>query len=156
EEADSVLQATSEAIAEHDRLYGEARGSYDQAREALDAGEDPEGQVERIRGARETLLEARGRLEEARNNLSEVQDLEVAQEVKDYANLLSDAMGTQLEAEAREAEFYEVLEGDPILEGDREGALEILSQAGDGYERAEEEYARARELAEANPDLLRE
>lgn len=155
-EADDAMQTTSEAVAEHNRLYEEARESYDGAREALDAGENPEDQVESITQARETLLEARGSLEDARASLSEVEGMEVEQEIKDYANSLSEAMGAQLEAEAREAEFYEILEQDPILEDDRDRAERVLSQAGDGYERADEAYARAQEIAEANPDLLQQ
>ncbi len=155
-QAEEAMAATSEAVAEHNRLYGEARESYDGAREALEAGENPEAQVERIRNARETLLEARGSLEEARESLSGVQDLEVEREIRDYANLLSEAMGAQVEAEASEAEFYQILAEDPILESDRERALDVLAQAGDGYESADEAYGRAQDLAEANPDLLRE
>lgn len=154
--AGNALDATSEAVVQHNRLYGEARDSYDEARKALDAGEDPKGQVERIKNARQDLLEARGSLEKARKSLSDVGNLGVAREIKDYADLLSGAMGDQLEAEAREAEFYQVLEKDPILERDREKALDLLSRAGDGYKRAEDAYGRARKLAEANPDLLRE
>lgn len=154
--AGDALQATSEAVAEHNRLYREARESYDGARQALEAGEDPEEQVEDIRSARETLLDARGNLEEARESLSGVRELEVEREVKAYASLLSEAMDAQLEAEASEARFYEVLAQDPILERDRERALDILSQAGDAYERAEDAYGQAQELAEANPELLHE
>lgn len=153
-QADEVMATTSEAVQRHNELYQEARSSYDDAREALDAGEDPEGQVERIGQARETLLEARASLEDARENLSGIGDLEVERQVKDYAELLSEAMGAQIEAENREAEFYEILEADPILENDREQALDVLAQVGEGYDEADRSYARARELAEANPELL--
>ncbi len=85
-----------------------------------------------------------------------MQDLEVEGEIKEYAGTLSEAMGAQLEAEAREAEFYEVLEGDPILAEDRQRALDILEEAGAGYGRAEDAYGRAQEIADSNPDLLRE
>ena len=154
-QAGDAIEQTNEAVAEHNRLFREARATYDEARGALEAGENPEEQADRIAEARETLQEARGSLEEAREPLSEVQDLDVEGEIKDYARLLSEAMGAQLEAEAREVEFYEVLEGDPILENDRRRAMDILDEVGAGYQRAEETYARAQEIADSNPDLLR-
>ena len=153
-QADEVMADTSEAVERHNQLYGEARASYDGAREALEAGEDPEQQAERIGRARETLLEARASLEDARESLSAIQDLQVEPQVKDYADTLSQAMDAQIQAEAREAEFYEILEGDPILEDDREKALDVLAQVGTGYDEADKAYSRAQELADANPDLL--
>jgi tetratricopeptide (TPR) repeat protein len=155
EQAADAIGRTNEAVTEHNRLFREARATYDEAREALEDGENPEEQAERIARARETLREARGSLEEAREPLSEVQGLAVEDEIKDYTRTLSEAMDAQLRAEAREADFYEVLEGDPILENERRRALDILEEVDAEYGRAEEAYGRAQEIADSNPDLLR-
>lgn len=155
EQASDAIGQTNEAVAEHNRLFGEARATYDEAREALENGEDPEEQAERIARARETLREARGSLEQAREPLAEVRGLAVEDEIKDYTRLLSDAMEAQLRAEAREADFYEVLEGDPILQNERRRAMNILEEVDAEYGRAEEAYGRAQEIADSNPDLLR-
>lgn len=155
-EANDAIEQANEAIAEHNRLFQETRDVYNAAREALESGEDPSGQVENIVQARETLQEARSNLEEAREPLAEIQDLEVERKVKTYAGLLSEAIDDQLTAEAKEIEFYQVLEEDPILQRDRDRALDVLAQASDGYQRAEDAYERARGLADSNPELLRE
>ena len=156
EQAADAIEQTNEAVAEHNRLFREARATYDEAREALEGGEEnPKEQAERIARARETLREARGSLEEAREPLSEVQGLAVKDEIKDYTRTLSEAMDAQLRAEAREADFYEVLEGDPMLEKERRRALNILEEVDAEYGRAEEAYGRAQEIADSNPDLLR-
>jgi hypothetical protein len=60
------------------------------------------------------MQEARGKLEEAREPLSHVLDFNLDPELKEYAGLLSDALGTQL-AEAKKIEFYEILKQDPAL-----------------------------------------
>lgn len=151
--ADAIAEANG-TISEHDRLFGEARETYEGAREAIEDGENPEEAAGRIAEARGTLSEARTSLEEAREPLLEVRNLDVEQEIKEYAGLVAEAMDAQLEAEAREIEFYEILEEDPILRDDRERALDVLSEAEDGYERAEASYARSREVADANPELI--
>jgi hypothetical protein len=74
--------------------------------------------------------------------------------VKEYARLLSDAMDAQLAAEAKEVQFYGILQEDPTLENNRERALDLLSDVGAGYEDAEESYAQAQDLADSNPDLI--
>lgn len=153
-QASDAIGQTNEAVAEHNRLFREARATYDDARQALEDGENPEEQAKRIARARETLQKARSSLGKAREPLSEVQGLAVEDEIKDYARTLSDAMDTQLRAEAREADFYRVLEGDPILENERRRALDILKEVDAEYGRAEEAYGRAREIADSNPDLL--
>ncbi len=154
EQANDAIAEANATISEHDRLFGEARETYEGAREALEDGEDPEGQAERVAEARETLTEARSSLEEAREPLLEVQDLDVEPEIKEYAGLVAEAMDAQLEAEAGEIEFYEILEADPILERDRERALDTLSGVEENYERAEASYARSRQIADANPELI--
>ena len=154
EQANDAITEANETIAEHDRLFGEARETYRGAREAIENGEDPGEQAERVAQARETLTEARASLEEAREPLLEVRDLDVEPEIKEYASLVAQAMDAQLEAEAGEIEFYEILEADPILENDRERALDTLAEVEDSYESAEAAYARSREIADANPELI--
>ena len=154
ERANDAIVEANETIAEHDRLFGESRETYESAREAIEDGEDPEEQAERVAEARETLAEARTSLEEAREPLLEVRDLDVEPEVKEYAGLVAEAMDAQLEAEAGEIEFYKILEADPILERDRERALDTLSEVGESYERAEASYTRSKEIADANPELI--
>jgi hypothetical protein len=84
----------------------------------------------------------------------EVQDLDVEPEVKKYAETLSGAMNEQLDAEAKEIEFYEILEKDPALKDDRKKVLDLLSEVGDGYEKAEKSYEDAQKLADENPKLI--
>lgn len=154
EQANDAIATANETIAEHDRLFGESRETYEGAREAIEGGEDPEEQAERVAQARETLSEARASLKEAREPLLEVRNLDVEPEIKEYAGLVAEAMNAQLGAEAREIEFYEILENDPILKDDRERALDVLSEVEDGYARAEASYARSRKVADANPELI--
>lgn len=155
EEADDAVAEANSAIAEHNQLFDQARGSYATARENIEAGDEPDAQKERITDARETLQEARNNLQDASDRMEEVRKMDVDPTIREYANLLSEAMNAQLAAEAREIEFYEIMEEDPALAGDRERALGILSEASDGYGKAEESYARARELASNNPDIIK-
>ena len=60
-----------------------------------------------------------------------MEDLDVDPAVKEYASLLSEAMEDQLDAEAKEIEFYGILEQDPALENNREKALDLLSEVGE-------------------------
>ncbi len=152
---DSLAEAT-EAIDEHNRLFEEARGTYEEVKESVEAGEDASEETERISQARETMQEARDSLKDARGPLLEVQDLDVEDEIKEYAALLSEAVDAQLAGEGSELGFYEILERDPTLSENREEAQDILAKAEDGYEEARDAYSRAQELAEANPELLKE
>lgn len=154
EEANEAITQANESIAEHNRLFEEARDTYTEVKNNIENGENPSRQAERITRARESMQEARGYLQEAQNSLAQVQDLEVEGAVKRYARLLSEAMDRQLEAEAREIEFYEILEEDPALEERREAALDLLEQVGEGYAEAEQAYEQAQELANSNPDVL--
>ena len=165
EQANGYVAEANEAIEEHNRLFEEARGAYEEARETVEAGESTSGdgsgtttgqEVEEIVQARETMQEARDTLEEAREPLSEVQDLDVEEQITEYASLLSESVDAQITAENREIEFYELLEQDPTLADDREEAEELLTEVGDGYEEASNAYDRAQELAAANPELLQE
>ena len=155
EQADEALAESNEAITRHDRLFREARAVYTESREAIESGEDPDSQVQEITLARETLQEARGDLEDAREPLTRVRDLEdVDPAVREYATELSEAMDHQLDAEAREIEFYRVLEEDPTLRENRDRALDMLSEVDQRYEAAESDYQRARELADENPEVI--
>jgi vacuolar-type H+-ATPase subunit I/STV1 len=154
EQANDYVAEANRAIDEHNRLFEEARSTYAEAKETIEAGEDTSKEAGRIAQTRETMQEARDKLEEAREPLSEVQDLNVGSEIREYAGLLSDALDAQLAAEAKEIEFYEILEQDPVLSKNREEALAVLAEAGDGYKKAGDNYARAQELADANPKLL--
>ncbi len=154
QEADAAVTDANGAIAEHNRLFDQARESYAVARENIESGDEPADQRERIMGANETLQEARGSLQEASAHIEDVRGLDVDPAIKDYARLLSEAMDAQLAAEAREIEFYEILEEDPALTDNRDPALNLLSEAGDGYARAEESYAEARDLAASNPNVI--
>ena len=71
-----------------------------------------------------------------------MQDLDVDKDIKQYARLLSEAMDAQLAAEAKEVEFYDLLEEDPALENNRDKALDLLDEIGAGYEEAEKSLRR--------------
>lgn len=155
ERANEFIGEANEAITRHNELFEEARSTYDQVREQIESGQDAEGSAGQVSEARETLQEARDNLEQSRESLQEVLDLEdVEQPVRDYARALSEAMDAQLEAEAREIEFYELLEQDPGLENNRDQALELLSEVGEGYQTAGERYQQARDLADQNQQLI--
>jgi TolA-binding protein len=136
--------------------YGQVNEHIADAKESVESGEDTAQEEERMAQARENMQKARDTLGEARGQLSEVQDLEVEAEVKEYAEILSEAIDAQLAGEGGEIGFYELLERDPTLEDNRERAKEILTEVDDRYEEARNAYDRARELADANPDLLPE
>ena len=159
--ANGHIADANEAIEEHNQRFEEARDAYDEAKESVESGEASSEQAtaqeeERIAQARENMQEARDTLEEAREQLSEVQDLEVATEVQEYAVLLLEAIDAQLAGEGGELSFYELVERDPTLADNRERAEDILTDVGDRYDEARNAYDRARELADANPDLLPE
>lgn len=154
EQANDAISAANESITEHNRNFQAARDTYAEVKERVEDGRNPADQRERVAEARRSLRDARSSLQEARASLAEVEDLDVDPAVKRYARLLSEAMGAQLDAEQKEIEFYDLLEGDPALEDNREEALDLLSEVGDGYERAERSYAEARELANDNPRLI--
>ncbi len=154
EQADQAISEANGAIADHNRLFDDARGTYADVKQQIEAGDDPSAQQDRITEARDKMEEARSRLQEARDSLGGVNDLDVDPAVKRYAGTLSDAMGAQISAEDREIQFYTLLEEDPSLQDNREEAENLLQQVGDDYERAEQAYADARQLADENPDLI--
>jgi hypothetical protein len=154
EQANEAIVEANESIAQHNQLFEQARDTYADVKQQIEAGEDPSGERDRITEAKETLEDARGNLDDARESLAGVQDLEVDGTIKRYARLLSEAMEAQLAAEAKEIQFYDLLEEDPALENNREQALELLDEIGAGYERAERTYAEAQELADSNPNVI--
>lgn len=154
EQADRAISEANGAIAEHNRLFDDARGTYADVKQQIEAGNDPSAQQDRITQAREQMERARSKLQEARDSLGGVADLDVDPAVKRYAGTLSDAMGAQISAEDREIQFYTLLEEDPSLQDNREEAENLLEQVGNDYERAEQAYAEARNLADENPDLI--
>ena len=154
EQANEAIVEANESIAQHNQLFEQARDTYADVKQQIEAGEDPSGERDRITEAKETLEDARGHLDDARESLAGVQDLEVDRTIKQYARLLSEAMDAQLAAEAKEIQFYDLLEEDPALENNREQALDLLEEIGAGYERAERTYAEAQELADSNPNVI--
>ena len=154
EQADEAISKANGAIAEHNRLFDDARGTYADVKREIEAGNDPSAQQDRITEAREKMEGARSKLQEARDSLGGVNDLDVDPAVKRYAGTLSDAMEAQISAEDQEIQFYTLLEEDPSLQDNREEAENLLQQVGDDYERAEQAYAEARDLADENPDLI--
>jgi hypothetical protein len=154
EQANEAIVEANESIAEHNQLFEQARDTYADVKEQIEAGEDPSGERDRITEAKNTLEEARGNLDDARESLAGIQDLDVDRTIKQYALLLSQAMDAQLEAEAKEIEFYDLLEEDPALENNRDRALELLDEIAAGYEEAERAYGEAQELADSNPNVI--
>lgn len=165
EQANERISDANRQIDEHNELFTEARNTYQRIKDRIEAGGgetqgegEPESTVEqereRIAEVSSTMEEARTNLQEAREAVDRVQELEVSQPVREYAGLLSEAMDAQLAAEAQEIEFYGLLQEDPLLEERRDRAQELLSEAGDNYQRAEDAYGRAQELANNNPDVL--
>jgi hypothetical protein len=154
EQANEAIVEANESIAAHNQLFEQARDTYADVKEQIEAGEDPSGERDSITEAKNTLEEARGNLGDARESLAGVQDLDVNRTIKRYARLLSEAMDAQLAAEAKEVEFYDLLEEDPALENNRDQALKLLEEIGAGYEKAEKTYAEAQELADSNPKVI--
>jgi septal ring factor EnvC (AmiA/AmiB activator) len=155
EQANEAIAEANASIAEHNELFEQARDTYADVKQQIESGGDPSlEERDRITEAKNTLEEARANLDEARESLGTVQDLDVNQTIKDYAGLLSEAMDAQLAAEAKEIEFYDLLEEDPALENNREKALDLLSEIGAGYEKAEKAYREAQDLANSNPNVI--
>lgn len=155
EQADAAIAEANRSIDEHNRLFGQARDTYENVKESVESGGEPtQEDRDNVTQARNDLEQARGHLEDARGSLGGVQDLDVDPAVQRYAGLLSEAMDAQLAAEAREIEFYGILEEDPALQNNREEALNILSEVGDGYEEAESAYDEAQEVANSNPEAI--
>ncbi|MGB3684006.1 MAG: hypothetical protein WA990_16130 [Rubrobacteraceae bacterium] len=161
EQANADISAANEAVAQHNELFQQTRGTYEDVKSEIESsggegGDDAfQAEKDRIAEARGNLEEARGNLEEARSSLEDTQNIaELNPTVAEYAGTLSQAMDAQLEAESLEIEFYGLLEEDPILENNRDQAQQLLTDAGDGYQQAENSYEKAQELANSNPDVL--
>jgi len=156
EQADEAISNANSSISEHNKLFDQARSTYSDVKEKIDSGDDPSKEKVDITTAKNNLQEARTHLQDAKGSLETVDDLDVDPAVKEYASLLSKAMQDQLDAEAKEIEFYGILEQDPALENNREEALDLLSEVGDGYQKAEKTYTKAQDLADEHPKLIEE
>ena len=154
EQADEAISSANKSISEHNELFDEARSTYAEVKQKIESGDDPSKEKDNIAEAKNTLEKARKDLQDARESLETVGELDVDPSVKEYARLLSEAMDTQLAAEAKEIEFYGILEEDPALQDNREKALDLLSEVGDGYQEAEKIYDEAQSLANAHPKLI--
>ena len=154
ERANKAITEANESIAEHNKLFDKARTTYADAKKKIESGEDPSKLRDSITEAKKTLEKARAHLDDARDSLATVQGLDVDHTVKEYASLLTQAMDAQLAAEAKEVEFYDLLEEDPALKNNREKALGLLSKVGAGYKKAEKAYAKAQDFADAHPKVI--
>ena len=154
QDANDAVSSANESISKHNKLFGDARSTYEDVKKKIETSEDPSKEKDRITEASGKMQEARGNLQDARSSMQEVQDLDVEPAVKDYAETLTTAMNDQLSAEAKEIEFYNILEKDPALKDEREQALKLLSEVGDGYEKAEKSYDEAQKLADSKPKLI--
>jgi tetratricopeptide (TPR) repeat protein len=154
EQADDAIAEANRSVKEHNRLFEQARATYTEVKEKVESGEDPSKAKERITEAKNTLEKARNNLDDARDSLGTVRTLDVDPAIKEYASLLSKAMDAQLGAETKEVQFYDLLEEDPALENNRERALELLSEVGSGYEKAEKAYTQAQEFANSHPEVI--
>ena len=153
-EAENAVTRANEEIAKHNQLFDHARESYGSAREKIEAGEDPDKQKDEITEARKTLQRAHDNLQSASTHMQNMRELDVDPVIKKYGGLLSKMMGAQLSSEAREIEFYGIMEKDPALKENRDRALKILSEAGDDHRQAEKYYADASELAKSHPKII--
>jgi len=154
EQADEAISAANQSIEEHNELFDQARSTYSDVKNKIESGEDPSKEKENITAARNNLQEARTHLQDAEGSLATVDELDVDPAIKKYTSLLSEAMHDQLDAEAKEIDFYGILEQDPALADNREKALDLLSEIGEGYQKAEETYRQAQDLADKNPKLI--
>jgi hypothetical protein len=154
EQADEAISSANKSISAHNELFDEARATYAEVKEKIDSGDDPSKEKDNITEAKNTLERARNDLQDARESLEVVDDLDVDPSVKEYASLLSEAMDAQIAAEAKEIQFYGILEEDPALQDDREKALDLLSEVGAGYKEAERTYDEAQNLADEHPKLI--
>jgi CHASE3 domain sensor protein len=154
EQANSAIADANKSIVEHNQLFEKARNIYADAKQKIESGEDPSQEKGHITEAKKTLEVARGDLGDARDSLGTVQDLNVDKTVKNYASLLSQAMDAQLAAEAKEIEYYDLLEEDPALQNNRQKATDLLSEISAGYQKAEKAYSQAQDLANSNPKVI--
>ncbi len=154
DQADEAISDANKSISEHNKLFDEARSTYADVKQKIESGDDPSKEKGRIAEAKNALEEARKDLQDASESLESVAGLDVDPSVKKYAGLLSEAMDAQLAAEAKEIEFYGILEEDPALQNNREKALDLLSEVGEGYQKAEQTYDEAQNLANSHPKLI--
>ena len=138
EQADEAISNANKSISEHNALFDDARSTYADVKKKIESGDDPSKEKDSITEAKNTLEKARKDLQDAKESLETV----------------GDAMDAQLAAEAKEIEFYGILEEDPALQNNRKKALDLLSEVGAGYKKAEKTYGAAQDLANAHPRLI--
>jgi hypothetical protein len=154
DQANEAIVEANQSIAEHNKLFEKARDTYSDVKKQIEAGEDPSSERDRITQTKDTMEEARGHLEDAKDSLATVQDLDVDKDIKQYASLLTQAMNAQLAAEAKEVDFYDLLEEDPALENNRDKALDLLDEIEAGYQKAEKTYQQAQDFADSKPKVI--
>jgi competence protein ComGC len=154
QKANEDVARANKSIDEHNKLFEKSRDTYAEVKKKLENGGDPSAQKSQITDAKNTLEEARKHLNDAQAPLKDVRGLDVAPAVKNYVGLLSEAMSTQLDAESKELQFYDILEKDPALKDNREKALNLLSEVGDGYKKADGLYGQAQDLADSKPKVI--
>jgi hypothetical protein len=154
EQADQAISNANKSISEHNELFAKARSTYAAVKQKIESGDDPSEEKDSIAEAKNTLEKARKHLQDARESLGTVADLDVDPSVTKYARLQSEAMDAQLAAEAKEIEFYGILEEDPALQNNREKAIDLLSEVGNDYQKAKKIYDEAQKVADANPKLI--
>ena len=153
-QADQAINNANKSISEHNELFAKARSTYAAVKQKIESGDDPSEEKDSIAEAKNTLEKARKHLQDARESLGTVADLDVDPSVTKYARLQSEAMDAQLAAEAKEIEFYGILEEDPALQSNREKAIDLLSEVGNDYQKAKKIYDEAQKVADANPKLI--
>ena len=154
EQADEAISNANESLTEHNELFEQARSTYAAVKQKIGSGNAPAKEKDSIVEDKNNLEKARKDLQDARESLGTVAELDVDPSVKKYASLLSEAMDAQIAAEAKEIEFYGILEEDPALQNNREEALGLLSEVGEGYQKAEKTYDEAQNLANSHPKLI--
>jgi hypothetical protein len=152
--ADEAISNANKSISEHNELFAKARSTYADVKQKIESGADHSEEKDSIAAAKNTLEKARKHLQDARESLGTVADLDVDPSVTKYARLQSEAMDVQLAAEAKEIEFYGILEEDPALQNNREKANDLLSEVGNDYQKAKKIYDEAKKVADANPKLI--
>ena len=154
EKANEAVAKANKSVARHNKLFEQSRNTYNSVKTKLESGKDPSDQKKSITEARDTLEKATANLKDAKESLKSVQDLDVNGAVKKYTSLLSAAMGDQISAEDKEAQFYGILEKDPALKNSRKKAEELLTEVSKGYEKSREAYKKAKDYARSHPNIV--
>jgi outer membrane murein-binding lipoprotein Lpp len=127
-------------------------------------GENPREQADQaISNANKSIAQHNELFEDARSTYADVkQKIESGEDPSKEKDNIAEAKNTLEEArtylqdaaEAKEIEFYGILEEDPALQENREEALDLLSEVGEGYQKAKKIYDEAHDVANAHPRLI--